>query len=127
MSECTEQANEFASKYGIKLTLISEDYKKHFADDKNERQVYKMRISRNGKSYTFDFGASIADPSEPTMYDVLAAFTKYDPRDFENFCGDYGYDEDSRTAEKTYKAVKKEFAAVERLFGDILEELQEIQ
>ena len=25
---------------------------------------------------------------------------------FENFCADYGYDTDSRSAEKTYKAVK---------------------
>lgn len=64
---------------------------------------------------------------EPTFYDVLTSLQKYDVNTFENFCGDFGYDTDSRTAERTYKAVKKEFKAVERLFGDILEELQEIQ
>jgi len=64
---------------------------------------------------------------EPTMYDVLTCLTKYDPETFENFCSEYGYDEDSRTAERTYKAVCKEYEAVDRLFSDVMEELQEIQ
>lgn len=63
----------------------------------------------------------------PTAYDVLASITKYDPDTFESFCSEFGYDEDSRTAERTYKAVVKEWNAVERLFSDCLEELQEIQ
>lgn len=60
------------------------------------------------------------------MYSVLACLTKCDPETFERFCDNYGYNEDSRSAEKTYKAVCKEWKAVERLFGDILEEFLEI-
>lgn len=87
-----------------------------------------MRLSRNRKTYTFDFGQSLADGSKtPTMYDVLACLQKYDLGSFEDFCHEYGYDEDSRRAERTYKAVCREYAAVERLFGDCMDELQELE
>jgi hypothetical protein len=67
------------------------------------------------------------DAKEPTMYDVLTCLTKYDPGTFEDFCGDYGYDEDSRRAEKTYHAVVKEFEGMQRLFtSEELEILAEI-
>ena len=36
---------------------------------------------------------------EPTAYDVLTCLTKFDPHAFESFCGDFGYDMDSRAAE----------------------------
>ena len=62
----------------------------------------------------------------PSAYDVLACLTKYNPGDFEDFCADYGYDEDSRTAEKIFLAVIKEWNAVNNIFGDLMEELQEI-
>lgn len=65
---------------------------------------------------------------EPTAYDLLSCLTKYDPGTFENFCADYGYDTDSRKAEKTYKEVMKEWENVSRIFStDELEQLQEIQ
>lgn len=66
------------------------------------------------------------DIIEPTMYDVLATITKYDPETFEDFCLNYGYDEDSRKAEKVYHSVKEEWENIERLFGDVLEDLSEI-
>lgn len=64
----------------------------------------------------------------PTAYDVLTCLTKYDPGTFENFCADFGYDTDSRKAERTYKACRKEWKQVAKLFtADQLELLQEIQ
>lgn len=125
----TKQASEFAQKTGTKLAVIGEpEYRKYFPDDKQARYVFKLRLTRNRKRYTFNFGQSINDGTkEPTLYDVLTCLTKYDPETFENFCSEYGYDTDSRSAERTYKAVCKEWAAVERLFSDCLEELQEIQ
>lgn len=250
MSEYEEQAIDFAKKNGITLLVNSSKFGKHFIGDKEGRRIFSLTLSRNGESYTFDFGQSIVnscktvqkpqsevldriyvyaglkslsgysggvsftlykkdgfalsdeafeklekefildyykakkdkektavrkfkegdisrnelhkvfdlgymedgaftqclrnairreldketdvyvegeDIINPTMYDVLTCLTKYDPYSFEDFCGDYGYDEDSRKAEKIYRAVVKEYKAVQRLFGDILEELQEIE
>lgn len=77
----------------------------------------------------FDFGTVISDkihyPKAPTAYDVLAGLTKYDVGTLEDFCNEYGYDPDSKTADKIYHAVRKEFANVQRLWTD--EEIRELQ
>ena len=65
--------------------------------------------------------------AQPTAYDILACLTKYDPGTFKNFCSEYGYNEDSRTAEKVYFAVQEEYTQLARLFtAEQMEELQEI-
>jgi hypothetical protein len=81
------------------------------------------------RQYTFDFGQSIAaGGEEPTMYDVLTCLQKYDVGTFDNFCGDFGYDNDSIAAHKVYKAVAREYKNMVRVFGEtVLEEMQEIQ
>lgn len=123
-----QQANEFATKNGIKLKINRTTYGKHFPEDKESRYIFNCTLSRNGKKYTFNFGQSIAAGNvEPTMYDILTTLTKYDPETFEDFCSEYGYNTDSIKALNTYKAVQREFNGVNRLFNDILEELQEIQ
>lgn len=126
-----KQANDFAKKHGAKLTLLGKDYKRHFSSDKEKRWVFHINLARNGKSYTFDFGQSIeAGNKAPTMYDILACLQKYDVGSFDDFCSEFGYNDLPLSAykatKKTYKAVVKEFEAVQRLFGDVIEELQEI-
>ena len=121
-------ANTFAKKHGVSLKVIGNpEYRKYFHDDKEYRWVFKMRLQRNRKQYTFNFGQSIAaGREEPTMYDVLATLEKNYVGSFEDFCKEFGYDEDSISALKIYKAVLKESKAVQRLFGDVLDELQKI-
>ena len=123
-----QQANEFATKNGVELDINGSKYEKYFPEDKESRYIFNCTLTRNRKRYTFNFGQSIAAGNvEPTMYDILTCLTKYDPESFEFFCGEYGYNTDSIKALNTYKAVKREFNGVNRLFNDILEELQEIQ
>jgi hypothetical protein len=123
-----QQANEFATATGTKLTINRSKYGNHFADDQQKRFIFNCTLTRNGKKFTLNFGQSIAaEDTPPTMYDILACLTKYDPESFKFFCSNYGYDTDSIKALKTYKAVKREFNAVNRLFADVLEQLQEIQ
>ena len=67
-------------------------------------------------------------PVAPTNYSILACLQKYEVGTFEDFCGDFGYDTDSRTAEKTYNAVCEEYKNLCTLFTDAeIEEMQEIQ
>lgn len=64
----------------------------------------------------------------PTAYDVLASLTKSNPGTFEDFCGETGYDTDSRSAEKTYRAVVDEWLKVSAFFtAEEIEKLQKIQ
>jgi len=66
--------------------------------------------------------------SEPTPYDVLSCLTKYNPGTLKDFCDEFGYDEDSKKAEKTYNAVLDEYKNVAMLWNDSeIEMLTEIQ
>lgn len=90
-------------------------------------QRHGLEIGMGG----FVSGASIQrklprDP-KPTAYDLLTCIQKYDPGTFANFCGDYGYDTDSRTAMDVYQAVAEEYQRVARFFSAAeLEEAREI-
>lgn len=75
------------------------------------------------KNYCF-----LVKGTEPTDYDVVACLEKYDVGSFEDFCREFGYDEDSKKAEKIYIAVVKEYDNMCKLFSDEeLEVLREIQ
>lgn len=167
-----KQAQEIADKIGITMTAEFVKHGKHFDDDKESRDIWKITLKKNDRQFSFNFGQSIAHSGEfighknlclnskyrkryftaeemrgplryeikyleikknpdyeiPDLYSVLTCLTKYDPGTFENFCAEYGYDEDSRRADKTYHAVVEEFRYMQILFSDSdLELLQEIQ
>jgi hypothetical protein len=118
ISTYEQQAIDFANKYGVKLSIGEPSYKDYW-NDGTYRWVFPCSLKRGRNRYSFKFGQSIAEGSNnPTMYDVLACLTKYDPGTFEDFCGEFGYDTDSRKAYKTYKAVKREWENVAILFND---------
>lgn len=72
--------------------------------------------------------AKLQKEARPDCYEVLACLTKYDPGTFEDFCSEYGCDEDSRTAERIYIAVQNEFANLKRIFDpEQLEAMREIE
>ena len=65
---------------------------------------------------------------EPKLYDILTCLQKYEVGTFEDFCDEFGYDNDSISAKKTYKAVSKEYDKMCTLFNnDELEVLTYIQ
>lgn len=86
-----------------------------------------LQIFLEGNYMTKDFKI-LEKRVKPSSYDILTCLTKYDPDTFENFCSEFGYDTDSRKAEKTYKAVFNEWQNICMLFTDEeIEHLQEIQ
>lgn len=63
----------------------------------------------------------------PTNYNILSCLQKYEVGTFEDFCGEFGYSEDSITVEKIYKTVCEEYNNVCKIWSDSeIEELQEI-
>lgn len=136
----TQQANDFAKKYGVKFTVFlnETEYRPYFLGDKESRYVFKCRLSRGRRSYTFHFGQSIAKGSEsPDLYSVLTCLQKWDLGSFEDFCDEFGYEayNDEYTgynkkSMRIYKDCLREYDAVVRLFGDsgeCYDELCEIQ
>ena len=131
-SEYQLQAEKFLSDHGIKFSSRFIAFKPYFPGEKDYRNVYILYLTRDGKAdYETGFGQSIIDSRSntlPTAYDLLTCITKYDPASFDDFCGEYGYNNDSRKAEATYKSVKADWIKVQRFFTEQeLEELQEIQ
>lgn len=163
-----QQAIDFLQSTNTDFKAEFLKHGKHFDDDKDERDIYRITLKRGTRFYSFDFGQSLnnsgkwivkdynpkltkvfndkglatsyaakignsfnvrLNPNQkaPTAYDVLACLTKYDPGTFEDFCSEFGYDTDSKRAEKTYNAVKDEYMNVCALFNDTeIEALQEI-
>ena len=150
-----KQGTDFLEKTNTTFEAKWIELAKYFDGDETERDIYWITLTRGSRSYSFRFGQSLKKslkvsdiPYErrqnitavkawfkrnahkriaPKAYDVLACLTKSDPGTLENFCGDFGYDADSKKAEKTYLAVKEEFLQLCRLFSDTeLNELMEI-
>lgn len=123
----------------------------------NHGLKYAVTISREGKKpYTFDFWSSIndtyksevafiaEDPNmrkvdmvrvkksaiKPSEYGILACLSSnVGAHDwtFQEFCDSFGYDSDSRRAEKVYNAVCDQSRALARLFSEEeLDKLSEI-
>lgn len=147
-SEYEIHAAEVLAKYKIEFRAAFIFHGPYWPDDKESRNVWELILARGEwkekKTVSFRFGQSIADSTfrrfndkvspleptqrnKPTSYDLLACLTKNDPGTFGDFCGDFGYDTDSRRAEKTYFAVQEEWEKVRAFFKpEEMEEIREI-
>lgn len=133
MNEYDEQAEKFLKETETIFKAEFLKFGRHFEDDTESRDIYKITLIRGERVYKFNFGQSVANSRRikriiPSAYDVLACLTSSEVGTFEDFCGDFGYNEDSRKAEKTYKAVLEEWQNIKMLYSDSeIEKLQEIQ
>ena len=119
------QANDFLSKTNTSIKIEFFKYGSHFTGEKEKRNIYKVKIKRENKSFSFNFGQSIYATSKgekPTNYDILACLQKYDVGSFDDFCSEFGL-----KSEKTYNAVCKEYDNVCKIWSEEeIELLQEI-
>jgi hypothetical protein len=137
-----EQAENFLKKFNLLLNIREAVPQKSpiWAKDGKHGINYWVTLSENktgGKSYSFDFWGSIADKENnwrgfakyPNAYDVLACLNTYDKNvSFGDFCLSYGYNEDSITADKTYKAVMLQIEGLENVLSkEAIEALNDIQ
>ena len=123
-----KQSNDFLKVAQATCTIEEVDCSTPRWDDKPHR-TFKVTLKRGSNSYTFKFwGNALGD--DITAYDVLACVQKYEVGLFEDFIEEFGYTINSTSDFKkvmtTYKAVKKEYDNIYRLFYDVMEELQEI-
>lgn len=123
---------EYKGTFGNSVISSGQYWKVHISQEFKPK--FKMKVEEKSNSeklkYTGDTYIWLYNDNFhiPTAYDVIASLEKYDVGTFEDFCSCFGYDEDPRSAEKTYNAVKKQVLKVQSLWTDEeLEVMQEIQ
>ena len=100
-NSCCKIINKNTGK--ITQVITTDNYYKHLAHSKVPKFIAYHKGLVNYNLCSVD---KIVNPKEPTAYDVLACLDiLYADCNFDCFCSDFGYDTDSRQAEKTYKAL----------------------
>lgn len=84
---------------------------------------YKVILKRGRKRMTVYFSMGSAHTREPEIPEVLDSLISdaagfANAQRFEDGCGEYGYDTDSRTAETTFKVVEAQAGKLEQFLGD---------
>jgi len=91
------------------------------ADDwQRNAHGYTVQLRYQRRSMTVDFWCGSAITREPTAEDVLECLlsdASSADQPFEQWAGEYGYDIDSRKAERIYRQVQRQTASVRRLLG----------
>lgn len=121
---------QFVSKHGIKIVSDYADSNPNMPDERYTMNHYRVTLSRRNednkrRQMTLYFSMGIGIKGEPTADDVLHCLASdsagiENARDFEDWCADYGYDSDSRSAERTYKACQRQAIRLEKFLGDSL-------
>lgn len=125
-----KEAAALLAGMGVRFGARFVKHDKHFPDDAEMRDIFRCTFRRGGRAFSVRFGQSINDSTgcgdkKPTAYSVLACITKSDPGTLEDFCGEFGYDPDSRKAEKIWRATCEEWERVSAFFT--VEEVAQIQ
>lgn len=132
-SKYDKQAFDWLEATDSILSIAFDHTGKYFPDDKEDRDIYKVRLCHCFMVYEFTFGQSIFSSTkgqrqQPSAYSILACLEKYNPGVFEDFCDERGYDTDSRKAEKIYRVVVDQWLQLSRMYSsDQLEALAGIQ
>jgi len=154
MNQYHKQADAFLEQFGINCRITLSDTKPApwEREDAGQRHHYRVTLSkpRNADSLyrmpvknipqkmrpnrlVFDFWGSENDCAKgehPHAYDVLSCISSdaYCPETFKDFCGDYGYDDDSITALQTFRRMDRFGKRLRQFFNATeLTALSEIQ
>lgn len=87
---------------------------------------WTVALRRRGRSLTLDYWTGSAITDEPTAKDVLESLAldaSSGENDFEEFCKEFGYDEDSRRALRIWKACRSMSVRLKRFLGNDYESI----
>ena len=111
---------EFIAANGLKMTAALADNNPYMPG--NNMTHYRCTIRCGRRRMTVPFSQGFAHTSEPKLAAVLNCLASdaasVEDAAFEDWAADMGFDEDSRTAERTYKACQKQHDQLCRLLGE---------
>ena len=140
-NEYDQQAQSFLKETETTMTIKFKKFDRYFSDDKKSRNIYTIQLKNKNGSWSFPFGDSIHNTEKyrsatlpkdmqehsPRPYDILACLNVDYSEGFQDFCENFGYDNDSPNAKRTFKAVQKETNNLQRMFSEAeLELLHEV-
>ncbi len=118
---------DFVLLHGITASVKRVNANPNMAKSEHMGRHFEVTLRLRDDSMMVPFSQGNAHKLDPTAEDVLGclASDSAGPDSFEDFCREYGYDEDSRTAERTFNACQKQKSELEsflgaELFGELL-------
>lgn len=94
-------------------------------DGRTDMNPWRVTLRRKGRRLTVDFftGPAITDdPDAEGVLDCLLSDLSAGEQSFEEFCSEFGYEEDSRSAYDIWERCGAMAPRVRRFLGDALEE-----
>jgi hypothetical protein len=115
---------DFVTQNGITIKVERADSNKN-APDWKDANHYKVTLKMAGKQLTTYFSQGYGINGEPKASSVLDCLASdaagyENARDFEDWASEYGYDTDSRKAEKMYKVIGKQADKLKLFLGENL-------
>jgi len=114
----------FCRKYNIRADAVMVDSNPHITDMPAGSAHYRVTLKRPGRQMTVFYSMGPALCREPSASEVLSCLisdaTSFDnARDFDDWCSNYGYDTDSRKAERIYKTVEAQAGKLKSFLGHL--------
>lgn len=114
--------NEFVTRHKITLTSQYTDRNPHMNNSENMdnyKYVLRRATSRMTLYFSKGFGHNGAEPTAAEVLECLASDCAgiENAGGFEQWCSEYGYDTDSRTAERTFKVCEKQAEKLNTFLG----------
>jgi hypothetical protein len=112
----------FATEHQIEMSVCRIDARPDGTNDgwATDARHFKITLTTSLDSMVTYFSQGSAHKADPTIGTVLSCLRSdagaYN-LSFEEWCSEYGYDDDSRKAERTYNACRDTAADLENLLG----------
>lgn len=116
--------NEFLTRYPVRMRATRIDSRSDNTSDWGYgARHWRCTLSYGERRMVVTFSQGSAHTDDPTVAEVLSCLASdagsHDSAyAFEDWARDYGFDTDSRKAERAYNAVERQIAALRRVFGD---------
>lgn len=140
MSKTEQQTiQQFVEKHGVTATATPAESNPNAEDWARDAHHWKVRLRIltggmmfNQRSLTVPFSQGSAHTTPPTAADVLGCLVMDSSgidngTSFEDWCAEYGYDSDSRKAEKTFKLCERQARKLRQFLGAAYDEAMECE
>lgn len=113
---------EFIERHGVKMTATTTDHNPHMDNDR-QMDHWRCTLTCGGRRMVLTFSKGMGHHGKPAeLREVLSCIAMdtagvENARDFADWCSEYGYDTDSRKAERTYRQCTRQAASLKRLLG----------